>query len=579
MKRLTIIALLLSALFAVPCYGQSTRLTSKTTAELSALPIKKTGDIYYNSTTSTVQVWTGAAFVDVLFTSSNLNASNLASGTVPNARFPSTLPAVSGANLTNLNATNLASGTVANARLSESAQFWADKYPIADDVDEFLGSADYSAMRTNLSLVPGTNVQAFDSDLTTWAGVTPGTGVATALGNAINSASGVVALNSSGYLPLGSYFTLSGSGTSGSPNFLNNPDFNSIGTGCAPVWILGGQNGLGNHVGRTARPGNDYALTGWEDDSGYVEGAADHCHIGFGYDNVANAIGSVILGANHCYIKYSSGGHGWITNSTACLNANTYTAIHGCNLVGITGGQTGCGAYSAFESEMSGGQYMLFLGGHDNAMTSANESVIISGNNNTLTASSSTIVNGVQASVSHTQSVMFGEDGRSIAPNSIVMSAPSVRDPGEFQFFDIQQRVITSNASATNLTGNGGAFASSTGVWRGTITVHLTGTRDGSADGNNDSDYTTVHYVAEMGFGWNYNTSTGYICDSSGESTGSAPTRALERLAGNTSNTFSPGADPYLALNTGALRVVATGIAATSIKWSVKVSGSMTRVD
>ena len=33
---------------------------------------------------------------------SNLNASNLTSGTVPDARFPATLPAISGANLTNL---------------------------------------------------------------------------------------------------------------------------------------------------------------------------------------------------------------------------------------------------------------------------------------------------------------------------------------------------------------------------------------------------------------------------------------------------------------------------------------------
>ena len=33
----------------------------------------------------------------------NLNATQLSSGTVPDARFPTTLPAVSGANLTNLN--------------------------------------------------------------------------------------------------------------------------------------------------------------------------------------------------------------------------------------------------------------------------------------------------------------------------------------------------------------------------------------------------------------------------------------------------------------------------------------------
>jgi hypothetical protein len=46
----------------------------------------------------------------------NLNASNLASGTVPDARFPATLPAASGVNLTALNATNLGSGTVPDAR-------------------------------------------------------------------------------------------------------------------------------------------------------------------------------------------------------------------------------------------------------------------------------------------------------------------------------------------------------------------------------------------------------------------------------------------------------------------------------
>jgi hypothetical protein len=45
-----------------------------------------------------------------------LNASNLASGTLPDARFPATLPAISGSNLTFLNASNLASGTLPDAR-------------------------------------------------------------------------------------------------------------------------------------------------------------------------------------------------------------------------------------------------------------------------------------------------------------------------------------------------------------------------------------------------------------------------------------------------------------------------------
>ena len=47
-----------------------------------------------------------------------LNAAYIASGTIPDARFPATLPAASGVNLTALNATNLGSGTVPDARLN-----------------------------------------------------------------------------------------------------------------------------------------------------------------------------------------------------------------------------------------------------------------------------------------------------------------------------------------------------------------------------------------------------------------------------------------------------------------------------
>jgi hypothetical protein len=47
----------------------------------------------------------------------SLNASNLGSGTVPDARFPATLPAADGSALTALNATNIASGTLGSDRL------------------------------------------------------------------------------------------------------------------------------------------------------------------------------------------------------------------------------------------------------------------------------------------------------------------------------------------------------------------------------------------------------------------------------------------------------------------------------
>ena len=47
---------------------------------------------------------------------SSTDAGALGSGTLPDARFPATLPATSGANLTALNASNLGSGTVPDAR-------------------------------------------------------------------------------------------------------------------------------------------------------------------------------------------------------------------------------------------------------------------------------------------------------------------------------------------------------------------------------------------------------------------------------------------------------------------------------
>lgn len=63
------------------------------------------------------------------------------------------------------------------------------------------GLANYATARTNMGLVIGTNVQAFDADLSTWAGITPGTGVGTALTNNIGSAGAPVLFNGAGGTP------------------------------------------------------------------------------------------------------------------------------------------------------------------------------------------------------------------------------------------------------------------------------------------------------------------------------------------------------------------------------------------
>jgi hypothetical protein len=62
-----------------------------------------------------------------------LNATQLTSGTIPDARFPATLPAASGANLTALNATQLTSGTVPIGRIGATGTPSASTYLRGDN--------------------------------------------------------------------------------------------------------------------------------------------------------------------------------------------------------------------------------------------------------------------------------------------------------------------------------------------------------------------------------------------------------------------------------------------------------------
>ena len=64
---------------------------------------------------------TGSAFYSGVVTATtfdgDIDATHLTTGTIPDARFPATLPAVSGASLTSLNASNISSGTIDAARV------------------------------------------------------------------------------------------------------------------------------------------------------------------------------------------------------------------------------------------------------------------------------------------------------------------------------------------------------------------------------------------------------------------------------------------------------------------------------
>jgi hypothetical protein len=109
---------------------------------------------------------------------SSLNASNLDSGTVPDARFPATLPAISGANLTNLDASDLASGTVPIARIdlnlltTSTADGDGDFFVVVDSV-----GAEKKLTKANINISGFNNNSGFTTNTGTVTSVTGGNGL------------------------------------------------------------------------------------------------------------------------------------------------------------------------------------------------------------------------------------------------------------------------------------------------------------------------------------------------------------------------------------------------------------------
>jgi surfactin synthase thioesterase subunit len=108
----------------------------------------------------------------------SLNASNLASGTVPDARFPATLPAISGANLTNLDASDLASGTVPIARIdlnlltTSTADGDGDFFVVVDSV-----GAEKKLTKGNINISGFNNNSGFTTNTGTVTSVSGGNGL------------------------------------------------------------------------------------------------------------------------------------------------------------------------------------------------------------------------------------------------------------------------------------------------------------------------------------------------------------------------------------------------------------------
>ena len=96
----------------------------------------------------------------------NLNASALGSGTLPSSVFPNPLPTLSGANLTNLNASALLSGTVPDARLSANVTLYGT-LPLTNAFSVGAGTSIVSSVSGSIahfkSIVPGANITIADT--------------------------------------------------------------------------------------------------------------------------------------------------------------------------------------------------------------------------------------------------------------------------------------------------------------------------------------------------------------------------------------------------------------------------------
>ena len=98
--------------------GSAVNFSAGTKDVICTLPADRSFVIDDEANVSVTANVTATSFDGSGATLTALNASNLASGTLPDARFPATLPTSSGANLTNLNASNVSSGTLDDARLT-----------------------------------------------------------------------------------------------------------------------------------------------------------------------------------------------------------------------------------------------------------------------------------------------------------------------------------------------------------------------------------------------------------------------------------------------------------------------------
>jgi len=145
-----------------------------------------------------------------------------------------------------------------------------------------------------------------------------------------------------------------------------NADDNVIGVDINYALIGGGGSSTyPNLIGDTGKPiGTDFTPPGWEDDTGYVSGAADVGLICGGYDNIVNQIAGIVVGGGHNFIKYNSGGHSVIVGGSYNIIVGARSFIGGGRANAISGQVWLSSIVGGEENEIASGNYGVIPGGH-----------------------------------------------------------------------------------------------------------------------------------------------------------------------------------------------------------------------